>query len=133
MSITTKDMTIKEVFSNTKYFIDFYQREYKWKRAHVINLLDDIFYRFELEYKPTIDPTEKNIDKYEWYYLNTFMTNSCFLQVEFPQFCKIFFLRGVGNFAGHAYIKHLKKYLKQRLGTVTGVVNLLDTATQRGA
>jgi hypothetical protein len=58
---------------------------------------------------------------------------ACFLQVEFPQFCKIFFLRGVGNFAGHAYIKHLKKYLKQRLGTVTGVVNLLDTATQRGA
>ncbi|WP_213974489.1 DUF262 domain-containing protein [Tepidanaerobacter acetatoxydans] len=76
MSIGSYDMTINQVFSHTKYYIDFYQREYKWKRPHIINLLDDIFYRFELEYKPTIDPTPENINKYEWYYLSSFMTNS---------------------------------------------------------
>lgn len=76
VSIKSTDMTINKVFSATKYYIDFYQREYKWKRPHIINLLDDVFYRFELEYKPTIDPTQENIDKYEWYYLSSFMTNS---------------------------------------------------------
>lgn len=52
VSIKSTDMTINKVFSATKYYIDFYQREYKWKRPHIINLLDDVFYRFELEYKP---------------------------------------------------------------------------------
>ncbi len=69
-------MTVNQVFSHTKYYIDFYQREYKWRKPHITNLLDDIFYRFELEYKPTIDPTPENIDKYEWYYLSSFLTNS---------------------------------------------------------
>ncbi len=76
MSINSTDMTINEMFSSTKYYIDFYQREYKWKRSHINSLLNDIFYRFELEYKPTIDPTPENIAKYEWYYLSSFMTNN---------------------------------------------------------
>ncbi len=76
MSINSTDMTISEMFSATKYYIDFYQREYKWKKEHIDSLLNDIFYRFELEYKPTIDPTLENIDKYEWYYLSSFMTNN---------------------------------------------------------
>ena len=75
MSLVPQKMNINEVFSNTKYFIDFYQREYKWKKEHIENLLDDIFYRFELEYNSDIDPTKENISKYEWYYLNSFMTN----------------------------------------------------------
>ena len=28
MSINSHDMTINQVFSHTKYYIDFYQREY---------------------------------------------------------------------------------------------------------
>lgn len=75
MSINPTGMTVDEVFSGTQYYIDFYQREYKWKKPHIDSLLDDIFYRFELEYKPTIDPTPANIARYEWYYLSSFMTN----------------------------------------------------------
>lgn len=36
-------MTISEMFSATKYYIDFYQREYKWKKEHIDSLLNDIF------------------------------------------------------------------------------------------
>ena len=76
MSINSHDMTINQVFSHIKYYIDFYQREYKWKRIHITNLLDDIFYRFGFEYRKTIDPAPENIDKYEWYYLSSFVTNA---------------------------------------------------------
>ncbi|MFW6015770.1 MAG: DUF262 domain-containing protein, partial [bacterium] len=75
MSIVPQRMDINQVFSSSKYYIDFYQREYKWTKSHVDSLLDDIFYRFDLEYDKDKDPTEENIDKYAWYYLNSFMTN----------------------------------------------------------
>lgn len=70
---------IADIFKQVDYGIDFYQREYKWsdKDSHkpVSSLLEDIFYRFELEYKDNLDPEPENITKFEWYYLNTYMTN----------------------------------------------------------
>ena len=75
MSIIPKHITINELFGSAKYYIDFYQREYKWKKEHVLAVLSDIFYRFDLDYSPNIDTTEENIGKFNWYYLNTFLTN----------------------------------------------------------
>ena len=75
MSVTPKPRTIDDVFGNTRYYIDFYQREYKWKKPHVENLLDDIFYKFEGEYNPNIDVNLNNVSKFGWYYLNTYVTN----------------------------------------------------------
>ena len=46
MSVTSFPQTIEEVFSTTTYYIDFYQRQYKWDREPVERLLDDIFYKF---------------------------------------------------------------------------------------
>ena len=34
MAITPKEVTLQDVFSNTKYYVDFYQREYKWNDKH---------------------------------------------------------------------------------------------------
>ncbi len=77
MSVQTKEKNIKEIFSGTPYYIDFYQREYKWKRSHVKDLLDDVFHRFEADYDPKLDATEATIDsKYQWYYMNSYMTNN---------------------------------------------------------
>jgi len=68
---------IEEIFSvNQPYYIDFYQRDYKWTKEHIEKLLEDLFYRFELEYNENIDPTPENISKYDWYYLSTYLTNS---------------------------------------------------------
>lgn len=76
MSIQPKDQNIDTVFSNTNYYIDFYQREYKWEDVQVRTLLDDIFYKFDLHYSEEgADPSEEVIENYEWYYLSTYITN----------------------------------------------------------
>ena len=73
------EKSIADIFKQVDYGIDFYQREYKWsdKDFHkpISSLLDDIFYRFELEYRDDLDPTPENIATFEWYYLNTYITN----------------------------------------------------------
>ena len=81
MAITPKQVTVGDLFGSKKYYVDFYQREYKWndtKQSYkpIKSLLDDIFYRFDLDYKPHVDIDEESISKYSWYYLNSFMTNS---------------------------------------------------------
>ena len=74
MSIQPQTETIQSIF-NREYYIDFYQREYKWKKSQVRALLEDIFHRFDLLYNPQKDATPENINKYDWYYLSSFITN----------------------------------------------------------
>ena len=80
MGIKTEDKTIEGIFQQIDYGIDFYQREYKWndktqEHKPVKSLLEDIFYRFNLEYNDNLSPNQANLGKFEWYYLNTYMTN----------------------------------------------------------
>lgn len=79
MDISPDKQNIDKVFSNTQYYIDFYQREYKWTQEPVKRLLDDIFYKFNEVYQhnSSLPPDEQVIDsKYPWYYLNTYVTNT---------------------------------------------------------
>lgn len=81
MGLKPYDRKINQIFNNIQYDVDFYQREYKWNDLldykPVSSLLKDIFYRFDMEkYNPNQDVTPESIDKLEWYYLNSFMTNS---------------------------------------------------------
>lgn len=76
MDIAPEKQNIDTVFSNTKYFVDFYQRHYRWTDEPVFRLLDDLFYKFDLHYDCQLDANEKNISKYPWYYLNTYVTNT---------------------------------------------------------
>jgi uncharacterized protein with ParB-like and HNH nuclease domain len=65
-----------EIFSiNKQYYLDFYQRDYQWKKPHVDKLLEDLFYRFEMEYKSELDVTPEAVSKFDWYYLNAYVTN----------------------------------------------------------
>lgn len=78
MEIEPKTRTIKEVFNHTVYYIDFYQRQYKWGVEPVKKLLEDIFYRFEGEYEKRKEDSRDLKDcifDYGWYYLNSFVTN----------------------------------------------------------
>ncbi len=78
MDVQPDKQNIEKVFSNTTYYIDFYQRQYKWTKEPVEILLDDIFFRFEKEYekyKTNEIELEELIEKYDWYYLNTYVTN----------------------------------------------------------
>ena len=79
MEIQPDKQNLDRTFSTTVYFIDFYQRDYKWTEEPVRRLLDDIFYQFDEAYAKhsALDPTKENINaKYPWYYLNTYVTNT---------------------------------------------------------
>lgn len=79
MDISPDKQNIDKLFGTTPYYIDFYQRDYKWTAEPVQRLLDDIFYAFNEAYKKheDISPSQEAIaEKYPWYYLNTYVTNS---------------------------------------------------------
>lgn len=78
MEIQPDKQNLDRTFSTTVYFIDFYQRDYKWTEEPVKRLLDDVFYSFDEAYvKHTdLDANSANINaRYPWYYLNTYVTN----------------------------------------------------------
>lgn len=78
MDISPDKQNIDRVFSNTAYFIDFYQRDYRWTEEPVFRLLDDIFYKFREQYTRSkeLDPSKETVSaRYPWYYLNTYVTN----------------------------------------------------------
>lgn len=79
MDITPDNQNVESLFSTKVYEIDFYQRQYKWNREPVEELLRDIFYKFDseyLKYGASDIPIEENISKYAWYYLNTYVTTT---------------------------------------------------------
>lgn len=79
MEIQPDKQNIDQTFSTTVYFIDFYQRDYKWTEEPVKRLLDDVFYQFDEAYQKysELEPNKENINaRYPWYYLNTYVTNS---------------------------------------------------------
>lgn len=79
MEIQPDKQNLDQTFSTTVYFIDFYQRDYKWTEEPVKRLLDDVFYQFDEAYQKHFDlePNKENINaRYPWYYLNTYVTNT---------------------------------------------------------
>ncbi len=51
--IDGKGRTVRELLANRKYSIDYYQREYKWQRKQLAELIDDLCQKFEDSYDPT--------------------------------------------------------------------------------
>lgn len=79
MDIQPDKQNIDQAFATTIYFIDFYQRDYKWTEEPVRRLLDDVFYQFDEAYAKhsELEPNAENINaRYSWYYLNTYVTNT---------------------------------------------------------
>lgn len=79
MEIQPDKQNLDKTFSTTVYFIDFYQRDYKWTEEPVKRLLDDVFYQFDDAYlkHSALEPNKENINaRYPWYYLNTYVTNT---------------------------------------------------------
>ncbi len=79
MEIQPDKQNLDQTFATTVYFIDFYQRDYKWTEEPVRRLLDDVFYQFDDAYQKhsSLEPNKENINaRYPWYYLNTYATNT---------------------------------------------------------
>lgn len=77
-TITPEKQTVEICLKNKSYYIDFYQREYVWSKETVEILLRDIFYAFELSYEEYKDAelSQEILEKFNWYYLNIFITNN---------------------------------------------------------
>lgn len=67
--IDSDDRTIRQLLANTKYQLDYYQREYSWQAKHVTELLDDLSKVFLESY--TEEDTLANVPKYNHYFLGS--------------------------------------------------------------
>ena len=79
MDVVPDKQNVDKVFANTKFLIDFYQRDYRWTEEEITRLLDDVFFRFREHYLrlKDLDPSRETISaQYPWYYLNTYVTNT---------------------------------------------------------
>ncbi len=79
MDIQPDKQNLDRTFASTVYYIDFYQRDYKWTEEPVRRLVDDIFYQFDDAYSKhsDLEPNSESINaRYPWYYLNTYVTNT---------------------------------------------------------
>lgn len=78
--ITPNDQFIRQVFNTQRsYYIDIYQREYKWRDEQVKTLLNDLEVRFEQGKRTKIAPKEVQkdvLEHFDPYFLNTYLTHT---------------------------------------------------------
>jgi uncharacterized protein with ParB-like and HNH nuclease domain len=65
--IDAESKTVRELLESKKYSIDYYQREYKWKRENVATLLEDLEDKFLSEYEEGHKP--QKVQEYSHYFL----------------------------------------------------------------
>jgi len=65
--IEASDKTINELLKDKKFFIDYFQREYRWKAKHMVALVEDLTTTFLKSYKETDKRSE--VANYQNYYL----------------------------------------------------------------
>ncbi len=64
--------TVSQLFSNSRYGLDFYQREYSWEEAQVGELVEDLADRFRNEFDP--DHERPDVESYRPYFLGPIVT-----------------------------------------------------------
>jgi uncharacterized protein with ParB-like and HNH nuclease domain len=78
--ITPHDQFIRAVFNAQRsYYIDIYQREYKWTDEQVKTLLNDLEVRFELGKRQKTAPQaiqQDVLEHFDPYFLNTYLTHT---------------------------------------------------------
>lgn len=68
--IDGKGKTLREVFGQ-HYVLDYFQRDYKWERRHLAQLIDDLEYCFMESYKPAHD--QDDVADYKPYFLGPYI------------------------------------------------------------
>lgn len=67
--IQAKTRSVRELLSDTKYGIDYYQREYKWQTKQIVELVSDLTTAFLVEYQPQHE--RKDVASYGHYFLGS--------------------------------------------------------------
>ena len=69
-NVLTKTRSVFEVLHSKKYSIDYYQREYKWGKEQIIELLTDLEKKFLEKHTPNNDRSE--VQNYPSYFLRSY-------------------------------------------------------------
>lgn len=72
-AITPHYRTVQQLLQSQSYSIDEYQREYKWEKENVDELLSDLLGKFSNSYKP--DHSTKEVSKYGEYFLGSIIVS----------------------------------------------------------
>lgn len=67
--IQAKTRSVRELLSDTRYGIDYYQREYKWQTKQIVELVSDLTTAFLDEYQPQHE--RKDVASYGHYFLGS--------------------------------------------------------------
>jgi uncharacterized protein with ParB-like and HNH nuclease domain len=65
--IEAKDTNINNLLKNQKFFIDYFQREYRWQEKHIKQLIEDLLDSFLKSYRE--GDARHDVEKYKTYYL----------------------------------------------------------------
>ena len=65
--ILAKDYTVQEILDNKKYIVDYFQREYRWGRENIEQMITDLTTSFLNDYRP--NHKTKDVANYNSYYM----------------------------------------------------------------
>lgn len=69
--IIAKEYTVNDILSNKKYFIDDYQREYRWEKRNINDLLNDLWGKFNENFSE--DDKYSEVKNYNSYFLGSIL------------------------------------------------------------
>ena len=72
--ILAKEYTLQEILDKKKYTVDYFQREYKWQRENIEQLITDLVQEFNNNYTDG-DDTPK-VATYSTYYMGSIVLSS---------------------------------------------------------
>lgn len=72
--IEAKAKSISDLLSNQKYTIDYYQREYKWTKKQITELIEDLEAKFLDSYEE--DHSRIDVEKYRHYFLGSIIVSN---------------------------------------------------------
>ena len=67
--IVAKEYPLKDILSNNKYSIDYFQREYRWRKENIDQLIDDLYNAFRADYRP--EHSTKDVANYASYFMGS--------------------------------------------------------------
>lgn len=67
--IEGKEKSLRELLQRKKYTLHYYQREYRWQRKHVQEMLEDLTTEFLANYRP--EHKREDVKKYGVYFMGS--------------------------------------------------------------
>lgn len=71
MEKINKTETLKQILQGNKFTVNYYQREYRWGKKQIAQLIDDLYSTFSTYYDPEQHTDTKEVVNYGYYYMGS--------------------------------------------------------------